>query len=195
MRPPLAARLSRALVASYPPRWKQRYREEMLEVLDQHKASCAVLSLASGALTAHLDPSYRMGRPVIKNKAVRALLIAAAGCMAVIALVYGVFTYTDVNQLIGDLVWHPGHAEGDVALVLTPDQRLLATGDRAGQPDRRHLGRPRHLGRAARAGPGRPHHRRRLGVRPHRGRPVGAASRRRVAAVHRFTGRSGEPGR
>ena len=126
MRPPLAARLSRALVACYPPRWKQRYREEMLDVLDQHQASPrTVLSLAGGALTAHLDPSYRMGRPVIKNKAVRALLIAAAGCMAVIALVYGVFTYTDVNQLIGDLVWHPGHAEGDVALVLTPDQRLF----------------------------------------------------------------------
>ena len=135
MRPPLAARLSRALVACYPPRWKQRYREEMLDVLDQHQASPrTVLSLAGGALTAHLDPSYRMGRPVIKNKAVRALLIAAAGCMAAIALVYGVFTYTDVNQLIGDLVWHPGHAEGDVALVLTPDQRLLATLE-GGEPD------------------------------------------------------------
>ena len=135
MRPPLAARLSRALVACYPPRWKQRYREEMLDVLDQHQASPrTVLSLAGGALTAHLDPSYRMGRPVIKNKAVRALLIAAAGCMAVIALVYGVFTYTDVNQLIGDLVRHPGHAEGDVALVLTPDQRLLATLE-GGEPD------------------------------------------------------------
>ena len=135
MRPPLAARLSRALVACYPPRWKQRYREEMLEVLDQHQTSPrTVLSLAGGVLTAHLDPSYRMGRPVIKNKAVRALLIAAAGCMAVIALVYGVSTYTDVNQLIGDLVWHPGHAEGDVALVLTPDQRLLATLE-GGEPD------------------------------------------------------------
>ena len=135
MRPLLAARLSRALVACYPLRWKQRYRGEMLEVLDQHQASSrTVLSLAGGALTAHLDPSYRMGRPVIKNKAVRALLIAAAGCTAVIALVYGVFTYTDVNQLIGDLVWHPGHAEGDTALVLTPDQRLLATLE-GGEPD------------------------------------------------------------
>ena len=53
MRPLLAARLSRALVACYPPRWKQRYREEMLEVLDQHQASPrTVLSLAGGALTA-----------------------------------------------------------------------------------------------------------------------------------------------
>ena len=50
MRPPLAARLSRALVACYPPRWKQRYREEMLDVLDQHRAGPrTVLSLAGGA--------------------------------------------------------------------------------------------------------------------------------------------------
>jgi hypothetical protein len=38
MRPPLAARLSRVLVACYPPRWKQRYREEMLDVLDSGRA-------------------------------------------------------------------------------------------------------------------------------------------------------------
>ena len=83
MRPLLAARLSRALVACYPPRWKQRYREEMLDVLDQHRASPrTVLSLAGGAVTAHLDPGYRLEKPVIriKNNAVRALLIAAAGC-------------------------------------------------------------------------------------------------------------------
>jgi hypothetical protein len=115
------------LVACYPPRWKQRYREEMLDVLDQHQArSRTVLSLAGGAVTAHLDPGYRMEKPVIriKNKAVQAVLIVVVGCMAVIALVYGVFSYTDVNQLIGDLVWHPGHAEGDVALVLTPAGHL-----------------------------------------------------------------------
>lgn len=130
MRPLLAARLSRALVACYPPRWKQRYREEILDVLDQHRASPrTVLSLASGAMTAHLDPSYRVEKPVIriKNNAVRAVLIVVAGCTAVIALVYCLFTYTNVQQLIGDLVWHPRYAEGDTALVLTPDQRLLAT--------------------------------------------------------------------
>ena len=130
MRPPLAARLSGALVACYPPRWKQRYREEMLEVLDQHRASSrTVLSLAGGALTAHLDPGYRMGRPVIKNKAVRALLIAAASCMAAIALVYGVFTYTDVNQLIGDLV-----------LASRPRRRRHRPGAHPGSAPAGHLG-------------------------------------------------------
>ena len=137
MRPLLAARLSRALVACYPPRWKQRYREEMLEVLDQHQASPrTVLSLVGGAVSAHLDPGYRMEKPVIriKNKAVRAALIAVVGCAAVITLVYSLFTYTNVQLLIGNLVWHPGYAEGDVALVLTPDQRLLATLE-GGEPD------------------------------------------------------------
>ena len=130
MRSFLAARLSRALVACYPPRWKQRYREEMLDVLDQHQASPrTVLSLAGGALTAHLDPSYRMGRPVIKNNAVRALLIAAAGCMAVIALVHGVFTYTDVNQLIGDLV-----------LASRPRRRRRRPGAHPGSAPLGHIG-------------------------------------------------------
>jgi hypothetical protein len=36
MTSPLAARLSRFLVGCYPPRWRQRYAEELLEVLDQH---------------------------------------------------------------------------------------------------------------------------------------------------------------
>ena len=67
MRPLLAARLSRALVARYPPRWKQRYQEEMLDVLYQYRASPrTVLSLTGGAITAHLDPSYRMEKPVIR---------------------------------------------------------------------------------------------------------------------------------
>jgi hypothetical protein len=137
MRPLLAARLSRALVARYPPRWKRRYQEEILDVLDQHTARPrTVLSLASGAMAAHMDPSYRMEKPMIRirNKAVRAALIVVVGCTAVIALAYGLFTYTNVQQLIGDLVWHPGYAEGDTALVLTPDQRLLAT-EAGGEPD------------------------------------------------------------
>jgi len=126
MRPRLAARLSRAAVGCYPPRWKRRYREEMLDVLDQHRASSrTVLSLAGGAVTAHLDPSYRLEIHV-KSKAARAALIAAAACTALIVGVYSLFTYTNVQLLIGDLVWHPGYADGDSVLVFTPDQRLLA---------------------------------------------------------------------
>jgi hypothetical protein len=50
MRPALADRLSRALVGCYPRRWKQRYAQELLDVLDQHRAGPrTVLSLAGGA--------------------------------------------------------------------------------------------------------------------------------------------------
>ena len=61
MRTALADRLSRALVGCYPPRWKQRYAAELLDVLDQHRAGPrTVLSLAGGVLSTHLDPSYRV---------------------------------------------------------------------------------------------------------------------------------------
>ena len=65
----LAARLSRAMIGCYPRRWKHRYRDEILDVLDQHQASSrTILSLAGGALATHLDPDYRMERPVIRVK-------------------------------------------------------------------------------------------------------------------------------
>src|SRR5437764_11952991 len=55
MKPSLADRLSRAVVGCYPPRWKQRYAAELLDVLDQHRAGPrTVLSLAgSGYLSDH----------------------------------------------------------------------------------------------------------------------------------------------
>ena len=37
MRPGQAARLSRFLVGCHPRRWRDRYGEEMLDVLDQHR--------------------------------------------------------------------------------------------------------------------------------------------------------------
>jgi hypothetical protein len=46
MRPVPAARLSRFLVGCYPRRWRERYREEMLDVLDQHRPADARCLLA-----------------------------------------------------------------------------------------------------------------------------------------------------
>jgi len=60
MRPGLAGRLSRALVGWHPRRWRERYHEEMLEVLDQHHpTSRTVASLAGSVLSTHFDPAYR----------------------------------------------------------------------------------------------------------------------------------------
>jgi WD40 repeat protein len=129
MRLSLAARLSLALVACYPPRWKERYREEMLDVLDQHRASHrTVLSLAGGAVTAHIDPSYRMEKPVvrIRNDVVRRILIGIGALAAVPVILAGILGILVVTHT-GDFAWHPGYTNGDSALQLTPDQRLLAT--------------------------------------------------------------------
>jgi WD40 repeat protein len=136
MRPSLAARLSAALVACYPRRWKQRYGEEMLAVLDQHRASHrTVLSLAGGAVTAHIDPSYRMEKPVIRirNDVARRVLIGIGALAAVPVLLAGILGILVVTQT-GDFGWHPGFADGDTALQLTPDQRLLAS-DAGGEPN------------------------------------------------------------
>lgn len=44
----------------YPHRWRERYQEEMLAVLEQHTISLlTLLDLLLGALDAHLDPAYR----------------------------------------------------------------------------------------------------------------------------------------
>ena len=44
----------------YPRRWRERYQEEMLAVLEQHTISLStILDLLLGALDARLDPAYR----------------------------------------------------------------------------------------------------------------------------------------
>ena len=64
MRPVPAARLSRFLVGCHPRRWRDRYGEEMLEVLDQHQASArTVASLAASAARATTSGSPAPVRP------------------------------------------------------------------------------------------------------------------------------------
>ena len=61
MTPVLAGRLSRFLVACHPRRWRQRYGDELLDVLGQHRAGArTVLDLAFSAADAHLNPAWRM---------------------------------------------------------------------------------------------------------------------------------------
>lgn len=92
MRPALADRLSRALVGCYPPRWKQRYAAELLDVLDQHRAGPrTVLSLAGGVLSTHLDPDYRieiramprLGRDTWRSLTIFAVIVAGLAATVV----------------------------------------------------------------------------------------------------------------
>jgi hypothetical protein len=127
----LAARLSRAMVGCYPPRWKQRYRDEILDVLDQHQPSPrTVLSLAGGALVSHLDPDYRMEHPVIPptfRTAVKGIAQITGVTMAGLGLLVGLFIVTHLQGFVPDVIhWVPNPTAGANALSVTPDQRLLA---------------------------------------------------------------------
>jgi hypothetical protein len=58
----LAARLSRFLVGRHPRRLRQRYAEEVLDVLDQHQPTArTVMNLGVSTVSAHLDPAWRGG--------------------------------------------------------------------------------------------------------------------------------------
>ena len=103
MRPAPAARLSRALVGCYPRRWRERYRQEMLDILDQHQATArTVLNLAVGVLSTHLDPAYR-AEGLSMTRLRRAAVISAtiAVPIAVIVVLFGLLIFAKS--------WKEGH--------------------------------------------------------------------------------------
>lgn len=109
-----AGRLCRALVGCYPPRWQQRYREEILDVLDQHQASArTVLSLAGGALATEVG-----GEP---TTAVVTLWSLEPGRLRRLSAF-----------------------EGGITVAIAPDGRLVATSAFGGQAALWNVARPRH---------------------------------------------------
>ena len=123
----LAARLSRALVGCYPRRWRQRYGEELLDVLDQHRAGArTVLNLAASALGAHLDPAYRTERlPMIRLH--KNAFAAAAGVIAglmVLVLLAGIVVWQDDQGNNGP---PPPLSQGAYGVAFSPDGRTVAT--------------------------------------------------------------------
>jgi len=127
MRTALADRLSRALVGCYPPRWKQRYAAELLDVLDQHRAGPrTVLSLASGVLSSHLDPAYRMEIRVVPRlgrDTWRYLIIFAVTLVGCAAVALGPEIVTSIRESS----WHPS-ADGNVGTVaFSRDLRFMVS--------------------------------------------------------------------
>jgi hypothetical protein len=122
--PGLAARLSRALVACYPRRWRQCYAGELLEVLDQHRPSArTVLNLAASAASTHLDPAYRAGRPDMTRLRTAALVFGA------FVVLLGVpFGYLVHQENWKDSHWPIGIEGSMNAMAFGPGQRILLTG-------------------------------------------------------------------
>jgi WD40 repeat protein len=122
MGPGLAGRLSRALVGWHPRRWRDRYGEEMLDVLDQHQASArTVASLAASVLSTHVDPAYRTDRLSLARLR-RAALISAA-IAGPIVLVFGLL----VGFAAWRERWHLSGAGGVNGVAFAPGQRLLVS--------------------------------------------------------------------
>jgi WD40 repeat protein len=122
----LAARLSRALIGCYPRRWRQRYGDELLDVLEQHRAGArTVLNLAGSALSTHLDPAYRMEGLAMKR--LRRILLISAAVVVPIALIAVPFGLLVNAQNWKDSHWHIGIEGGVDAMAFSPDQRILVT--------------------------------------------------------------------
>ena len=121
MRPELAG-LSRVLVGCHPRRWRDRYGGEMLDVLDQHRATArTVLNLAASALSTHADPAYRT-EVLALTRLRRAALIAAA-IAAPLTLILGPIGYGAWR----DDHWHPAADEGLVSMAFSARTAVLVT--------------------------------------------------------------------
>ena len=122
MRPGLAGRLSRALVGCHPRRWRERYGEEMLDVLDQHHATArTVVSLWASAVSAQLDPAYRTDRLSLARLR-RAALISAL-VAAPLALILGPIGY----EMWQDSYWHPAADEPLETAAFSPHPGIMVT--------------------------------------------------------------------
>ena len=122
MRPGLAGRLSGVLVGCHPRRWRERYREEMLEVLDQHHLTArTVASLGASAVSAHLDPAWRTRRLSLRRLR-RAALISAL-VAAPLALILGPVGY----GMWQDDHWHPAADEPLETAAFSPHTGIMVT--------------------------------------------------------------------
>lgn len=113
---------ARTLVRCYPRRWRRRYGDELLAVLEQHRAGPrTVLNLAVSALTTHLDPAYRMEGVTMAR--LRPFLVAAG----VVVLLAGLFGWWVHGQTWKDGHWHIG-IEGSVgAMDFDPERHIMVT--------------------------------------------------------------------
>jgi WD40 repeat protein len=122
MRPGLAAWLCRFLAGCHPRRWRDRYHQEILDVLDQHHPTTrTVASLAASAISTHLDPTWHTG-PLTLARLRRAALTTAA-IATPLALVSGLLVGFAAYQER----WHLSGAGGVNGVAFAPGQHLLVS--------------------------------------------------------------------
>jgi len=127
MTPALADRLCRVLVGCYPSRWKRRYAEELLDVLDQHRAGRrTVLSLAVGALSTHLDPDYRMEIHLMPRLS-RDAWMGVGIAVTVPACVLAIVVVPQIFKNISESHWHPSNGGAVGTIAFSRDQRILVS--------------------------------------------------------------------
>jgi WD40 repeat protein len=126
MPPALAGRLSRFLVGCYPRRWRERYAEEMLEVLGQHRPTArTVLNLWASALGSHLDPAYRMeGRSMIRRH--KKWLVGAAAVSAVPMVLLLLVSIAAWQENLGNNGPPLPLSQGVFGVAFSPDGRTVA---------------------------------------------------------------------
>jgi len=123
MSPALADRLSRALVRCHPRRWRERYGEEMLDVLDQHHLTArTVASLAASAVSAHVDPAYRTERLSLSRSRLRRAAGISAGVAAGLVLAFGLLGFAAWRER-----WQLSGAGGVGGAAFAPGQDLVVS--------------------------------------------------------------------
>ena len=123
MRPALAGRRSRALVRCHPRRWRERYGEEMLDVLDQHQLTArTVASLAASALSTHVDPAYRTERLGLSRARLRRVAMITAGVAAGLVLASGMLAYAAWRER-----WQLSGAGGVGGVAFAPGRDLVVS--------------------------------------------------------------------
>jgi hypothetical protein len=125
MTPGPARRLSRVLVRCHPRRWRDRYREEMLDVLDQHQPTVrTMVNLWASAISAHLDPAYRTEGFSPRLRRAARIPAAAVGSFALLVTLFGLIIYVGTAK---ECAWHVGLG-GVTAMAFSPvDQHILVT--------------------------------------------------------------------
>ena len=111
--------LARRAVGWYPRRWQERYADEVLDVLDQHRVSArTVLNLAANAAAARLDPTYRQEGPPVLNR-LRTGLTVLVVLTAFFGLLVGVRLLIGEETAFGVTGAHGIAVSGDGNLVAT----------------------------------------------------------------------------